>query len=72
MSGKQTNLTKRNDRKISARAVVGSLAGKLLNPGQLSQAARLQLRHKVHRHSLEDAQLALYSRILPSDFLHLG
>src|SRR5665213_2162377 len=59
-------------RKLKGSAVVKSLLGRAANPKHLVNAARLQIHRKKHRHAYDDAQLALYSRILPSDFLHFG
>lgn len=53
-------------------AYAGSFLGRALNPKQLVHAARLQMNRKSHRHTFDDAQLALYAQMLPSDFLHYG
>jgi len=60
------------DRKLKGSAVAGRLLGRMLHPGHLFKAVRLQIGRKAHRHTFDDAQLALYSQILPSDFLHYG
>src|SRR5689334_21122876 len=57
---------------FTGKAVARSLLGRLFNPVQLAAAARLQWNRKANRRSFDDAQLALYSQILPSDFLHFG
>jgi cyclopropane fatty-acyl-phospholipid synthase-like methyltransferase len=46
--------------------------GRVIHPGHLYKAARLQIARKAHRHTYDDAQLALYSQMLPSEFLHYG
>lgn len=50
----------------------GSLLVRVANPVQWARAIRLHRDRKAHRHTFDDAQLALYARILPSDFLHYG
>ncbi len=59
-------------RKIFGKAVTTRVLGRVLNPTHLFQALRLQINRKKTRHAHQDAQLALYSQILPSEFLHLG
>jgi cyclopropane fatty-acyl-phospholipid synthase-like methyltransferase len=59
-------------RKLRGGAIASSLLGRVLHPGHLVRAAKLQLKRKAHRHTFDDAQLALYSQIMPSDFLHYG
>src|ERR1700736_713842 len=61
-----------DSRKLRASDLAGGLIFRLLNPLHLWQACRLQLRRKQDRRLFDDAQLALYSQILPSDFLHYG
>src|SRR3954463_7442471 len=60
----------------SAKGTVGRVTrrvvARVLNPLRLVEAAKLQIRRKAHRHSHDDAQLALYAQMLPSDFLHYG
>jgi 2-polyprenyl-3-methyl-5-hydroxy-6-metoxy-1,4-benzoquinol methylase len=58
--------------KLKWTAFAGSFLGRVLHPGHLWRAVRLQRGRKAHRHTYDDAQLALYSQILPSDFLHYG
>src|SRR4051812_26145264 len=58
--------------KITVGQVSRRVVARTLNPRHLVEAAKLQIRRKAHRHSYDDAQLALYSQILPSDFLHYG
>jgi cyclopropane fatty-acyl-phospholipid synthase-like methyltransferase len=58
--------------KLRWTTFAGSFLGRALSPGHLVKAARLQKSRKAHRHTYDDAQLALYSQILPSDFLHYG
>jgi len=61
-----------NGRKLRGTALAGSVLGRAIHPGHLYKAVKLQLGRKAHRHTYDDAQLALYSQILPSDFLHYG
>lgn len=49
-----------------------SLLGRAINPKQLLSALKLQKNRKVHRHTYDDAQLALYAQIMPTGFLHYG
>ncbi len=58
--------------KTTGGNVAGAFVRTIINPLQLWTAARLQINRKAHRHSFDDAQLALYSKVLPSDFLHFG
>lgn len=58
--------------KIKGWTVVARLLRRLLNPWHLIRAARLQMGRKAHRHSFDDAQLALYAQVLPDGFLHFG
>ncbi len=59
-------------RKSEARAAVFGLLRRALNPAHLWQAARLQAKRRANRHAVDAQRLALYARILPSDFLHFG
>jgi 2-polyprenyl-3-methyl-5-hydroxy-6-metoxy-1,4-benzoquinol methylase len=59
-------------RKLKAVDLARGLLGPFLNPLELWRAAALQVRHKAYRHAYDDAQLELYSRIVPSEFLHYG
>ncbi|HEX8524097.1 MAG TPA: methyltransferase domain-containing protein [Tepidisphaeraceae bacterium] len=59
-------------RKISGKALTKSVLTRVLHPAHLFQAMRLQINRKKNRHAHQDAQLELYSQILPSEFLHLG
>jgi cyclopropane fatty-acyl-phospholipid synthase-like methyltransferase len=61
-----------DSRRLRAGDMIGGLFSRLVHPRHLWRAAHLHLRRKKDRHSGDDAQLALYSRILPSDFLHYG
>jgi MPBQ/MSBQ methyltransferase len=65
-------VSKPASKKLRGRAIAGSLLGRFLHPKHLARAARLQINRKKHRHTFDDAQLALYARMLPSDFLHYG
>jgi MPBQ/MSBQ methyltransferase len=59
-------------RKISAGSLVGGVAGRLFWPGHLWKAFSLHRHRKANRRKFDDTRLALYSQILPSDFLHYG
>src|SRR5687767_7758877 len=58
--------------KLKAATLLSPLIRRALNPRRLWEAARLQARRRADRRSFDDAHLALYSQILPSDFLHFG
>ena len=58
--------------KTTGRDILLALLGRVLNPLDLFRALRLQWNRKAHKHAYDDAQLALYSKILPGDFLHFG
>src|SRR3954470_18036697 len=58
--------------KVTVGRVARRVVARVLNPRRLVEAAKLQIRRKAHRHSHDDAQLALYAQMLPSDFLHYG
>lgn len=59
-------------RKLTWTDYAGSFLGRAVNPIQWVTAIRLHRGRKAHRHTFDDAQLALYAKILPSDFLHYG
>jgi MPBQ/MSBQ methyltransferase len=59
-------------RKIVMREMLSCLFWRALNPIHLFKAARLHWNRKACRHNFVDAQLALITQILPSDFLHYG
>jgi cyclopropane fatty-acyl-phospholipid synthase-like methyltransferase len=59
-------------RKLRWTDFAGTFLGRAVNPVQWVTAIRLQRGRKAHRHTYDDAQLALYAKILPSDFLHYG
>ena len=61
-----------NGRKLTGKALARGLFRKVLNPAEVGKAIRKQIQRKAHKHAYDDAQLALYSQILPSDFLHFG
>ena len=54
------------------RKMLAGLFWRALNPIHLLKAARLHCNRKANRHAFVDAQLALVTKILPSDFLHYG
>lgn len=58
-------------RKVSAGVLLGQVGGRLL-PGHLWTAFNLHRNRKANRRKFDDTRLALYSQILPSDFLHYG
>lgn len=59
-------------KKISAGNVIGAFLRRAINPLQLWRAISLQWNRKAHHHTYDDAQLALYSKMLPGEFLHFG
>ena len=58
--------------KTTASQVMGAMLRRVINPVHLWRAGRLQINRKAHRHTYDDAQLALYAKIFPGDFLHFG
>jgi 2-polyprenyl-3-methyl-5-hydroxy-6-metoxy-1,4-benzoquinol methylase len=69
-SGKDPGPTAR--RKARGGAIAKALLGRVVNPKHVTRAIKLHWTRRSHRHTFDDAQLALYARILPSDFLHFG
>ena len=63
---------KRKPNGISGGAIAKGFFTRTLHPGHLVRAAKLQVERKAHRHTFDDAQLALYAKVLPSEFLHFG
>jgi cyclopropane fatty-acyl-phospholipid synthase-like methyltransferase len=59
-------------RKLRWTDFAGSFLSRAVNPLQWLRAIGLQRGRKANRHLFDDAQLALYAKILPSDFLHYG
>jgi MPBQ/MSBQ methyltransferase len=59
-------------RKVSAAGLAGGVAGRLFWPGHVWKAITLHWHRKANRRKFDDTRLALYSQILPSDFLHYG
>jgi 2-polyprenyl-3-methyl-5-hydroxy-6-metoxy-1,4-benzoquinol methylase len=59
-------------RKLKANAVAKSIAGRLVHPRHLFRAANLQRKRRRTKRAYDDAQLALFARILPTGFLHYG
>ena len=59
-------------RKLKANVVAKSIAGRLVHPRHLFHAATLQRNRKKTKRAHEDAELALYARVLPTGFLHFG
>jgi cyclopropane fatty-acyl-phospholipid synthase-like methyltransferase len=59
-------------RKLKARAAALSVAGRILHPGHLMKAVKLQRQRKQNQRSYDDVQLALLAQLLPSGFLHYG
>jgi cyclopropane fatty-acyl-phospholipid synthase-like methyltransferase len=59
-------------RKLKWTTVAGGVAKRALNPKQVVTAVKLQMKRKAHRHVYDDAQLALYAKVLPTEFLHFG
>src|SRR2546430_11104483 len=71
-SGSSKSTRSGNGRKLTGKALASGLLRKVLNPAEIGRAIRMQVQRKAHKHAYDDAQLALYSQILPSDFLHFG
>ena len=63
---------KKSAGKAKGKKIVAGLLKRVINPVHLYRAAKLQHGRKKHRHAYDDAQLALYAKVLPSDFLHFG
>jgi len=59
-------------RKRTAKSIAGRVVARAVNPKRLWNAVKLQRNRKAHRHTYDDAQLALYAQILPTGFLHFG
>jgi MPBQ/MSBQ methyltransferase len=59
-------------RKLSAGSLAKGIASRLFWPGHLWTAFSLHWNRKANRRKFDDTRLALYSQILPSDFLHYG
>ena len=59
-------------RKLKANVVAKSIAGRLVHPRHLFRAASLQRNRKQTKRAYDDAQLALFARVLPTGFLHYG
>ena len=59
-------------RKISGGSLFRGVAGRVFWPGHLWKAFSLHRHRKANRRKFDDTRLALYSQILPSDFLHYG
>jgi SAM-dependent methyltransferase len=59
-------------RKLKWTDFAGSMLGRAVNPAHWVTAIRLQRGRKARRYTFDDAHLALYAKILPSDFLHYG
>lgn len=62
----------RHASRITRRKIVKSLRGKVLNPLNWLRAYRHSQYGKSNDTAWNDAQLRLYSRLLPGDFLHYG
>ncbi len=59
-------------RKIDGRKLATSVLGRTFHPGHLWRAIGLHRARKANRRAFDDTRLALYARLLPSDFLHYG
>ena len=59
-------------RKLKAGAVTRSIAGRVLHPGHLVRAIKLQRGRKANKRAHDDAQLALLAQFLPGGYLHYG
>lgn len=58
--------------KLRLGQILGGVVLRVINPLQLLRAARLHVESRRIRLRADDAQLALYAEMLPSDFLHFG
>jgi len=58
--------------KIRFGSLIASVARRSITPTHLAQAAKLHWNRRQNRKRVDDAQLELYSKLLPSDFLHFG
>lgn len=59
-------------KKLKTGAVAKSVAKRLIHPGHLVRAVKLQRGRKQNKRVYQDAQLALVAQILPEGFLHYG
>lgn len=71
-TGSTSSKAKRKPSKVNLKTIAGGIAARALHPKHLWQAAKLQKGRKANRKAFDDARLALYAKILPSDFLHFG
>jgi hypothetical protein len=59
-------------RKLKAGAVTRSIAGRVLHPGHLAKAIKLQRDRKANKRAYDDVHLALLAKLLPGGYLHYG
>ena len=59
-------------RKLKASTVAQSVAKRLVHPGHLIRAVKLQRARKRTKVAFADAELALFAQIMPTGFLHFG
>ena len=55
-----------------SKKIVFSVLKRFFYPQHLYQVIKLQLDRKKHKRAFDDAQLKLFSKLLPGDFLHYG
>jgi cyclopropane fatty-acyl-phospholipid synthase-like methyltransferase len=58
--------------KVKLAPLVKSVVSRAAHPMHLAKAFSLHRNRKKNRHHVDDAQLKLYSEILPREFLHFG
>lgn len=59
-------------KKLKGKWIAKNFFGRLLHPKHISQYLKLSKKKQVSSRAAFDAQLKLYSQILPGDFLHYG
>ena len=59
-------------RKLKAGAVAKSVAKRVIHPGHLMRAVKLQRGRKRTKVAFADAELELFAQIMPTGFLHFG
>ncbi len=55
-----------------SKKIIFPILKRLLYPQHLCRVIKLQLGRKKHKRAFDDAQLKLFSKLLPGDFLHYG
>jgi len=59
-------------KKVKLAPLVKSVVSRVCHPKHLTHAFSLHRNRRKNRHHVDDAQLKLYSEILPKEFLHFG